>query len=333
MSVENRMKLVDNFGRKHNYLRISLTEKFNLRCTYCMPEEGVPLTSKPHLMTAIEVFELARIFVDLGVTKIRLTGGEPLLRKDFPEIIEKLSELPVEVTLTTNALLVDRHLVALKTAGIKSLNVSLDTLRAERFKTITKRDEFRKTIENINLLVGEGFRVKVNAVVMKDFNENEIVDFVRWTVASPLHVRFIEFMPFDGNNWAWNRILSFRDILNLVEPEFEIHKLKDEHHDTAKAFKVNGSAGTFAIISSMTNHFCETCNRLRLTANGNLKNCLFSNQEVDLLTEHRTGRDLTDLIKKAVSEKHFKHGGIAELEKLNASSPAFSDRSMILIGG
>ena len=284
-------------------------------------------------MNADEIFEIAETFVNLGVKKIRLTGGEPLVRRDVDEIMHRLSSLPIELTLTTNALLVDRHIDVFKKTGIRSLNVSLDTLKEHRFKEITKREGFRKTLSNISLLLENGFRVKVNVVAMKNFNEDEILSFIEWTTREKVHVRFIEFMPFAGNNWQWERILSYRDILDMVEEKYEIIKLKDEEHDTAKAYQVEDAPGTFAIISSMTNHFCGTCNRLRLTANGKLKNCLFSNEEVDLLTAFRNKKDIVPLIKNSISKKYFKHGGIAELEKLNPSSPGFSERSMILIGG
>ena len=327
------MPLTDTHGRTHDYLRISLTERCNLRCTYCMPAEGVQLTPRSHLMTADELVAIASTFVEHGITKIRLTGGEPLVRKDAADIILRLSKLPVELTLTTNALLVDRFIDTFKEAGIRSLNVSLDTLRPERFEHFTRRTGFEKTMANIDLLIREGFRVKSNAVILPGKNEDELLDFVRWTEHVPVHVRFIEFMPFDGNRWEWEKVFSYQQMLNVIGAELPYEKLQDAKNDTAKAYRIPGYAGTFAVISSMTNHFCSTCNRLRLTANGNIRNCLFSDNEVDLLTPYRHGANILPLIQQSVAAKHAKHGGISELEQLSDGHPELPGRSMILIGG
>lgn len=325
--------LLDTFGRYHDYLRISITERCNLRCQYCMPEEGVLLSPKEHLMNSHEIIEMAKIFVNLGVTKIRVTGGEPLVRKDAKEILLGLNKLPVELTLTTNALLVNNFIETFHNAGIKSLNVSLDTLRKDRFHAITKRNFFTQTLENIQLLIREGFHVKINSVLMKGINDDEICDFINWIKDKPLHVRFIEFMPFDGNNWDWSKIISLKEILNQIKEKFNIIKLLDSKSSTAKAYQVEGYKGTFAIISSMTNHFCNSCNRLRLTANGKMKNCLFSNNEFDLLTPLRNGENITELISHCLSEKKKKHGGIEKLEELDKENSNYSKRSMIQIGG
>ena len=284
-------------------------------------------------MTAEEIFEMAKIFVSLGVKKIRLTGGEPLLRKDFGEIALKLSELPVKLSLTTNAVLIDRHIQKLKRAGVFSINVSLDTLRGERFFAIAKRNDFQKVMSNINLLLENGFYVKLNAVLMKGVNDDEILDFIKWTKDVNIHVRFIEFMPFDGNSWQWEKIVPYKEIIKKIENNYSIEKLNDKPNDTAKAFRIKGYKGTFAVISSMTNHFCNTCNRLRITANGKMKNCLFSNDEADLLTSFRSGENIEPIIRECLSRKKAKHGGISELENLTSDDSQASERSMILIGG
>ena len=325
--------LIDKHNRPHNYLRISLTEKCNLRCTYCMPEEGVQLSPKERLMSSDEIFEMAKLFAELGVTKIRLTGGEPLLRRDVGEIIQKLSTLPTELTLTTNAFLVHHFIDDFHKAGIRSLNISLDTLNRERFYKLTKRRGFSNVMSNIELLIDEGFRVKVNVVLMRNENDDELLNFIEWTKNSDVHVRFIEFMPFDGNHWNWEKIVSFEEILNRINRHYAVEKLADKRHDTTKAYKVKGHIGTFAVISSMTNHFCASCNRLRLTADGKIRNCLFSNEEIDLITPFRNGENLKPLIRESLERKNFQHGGIQELEKLDSSDDHFSKRSMILIGG
>ena len=328
--------LTDSFGRDHAYLRISLIERCNLRCSYCMPEEGVALSPRSHLMTYEEIHDIAKIFVAHGVTKIRLTGGEPLIRKDIPIILEKLSSLPVELSISTNAVIVDKFIDTLKSNGVHSINVSLDSLDAQKFKQITLRDEFDKVYKNILLLVQEGFKVKVNAVLMKNINDDEIIDFINFSKNLPISVRFIEFMPFDGNKWDISKMVSYEEVMQKVRQSFsetQIERLEDAPNDTSKNYKIKGYSGSFAIISSVTNPFCDSCNRLRLTANGHLKNCLFSASESDLLTAFRNGKDIEPIIKKAVQAKFKIRGGMDTLEKLQEPKLHSQNRSMITIGG
>lgn len=328
--------LSDNFGREHTYLRISLTERCNLRCTYCMPAEGIPLSPKSHLMTYEEIYEIAKTFVDNGVTKIRLTGGEPLVRKDIPVILEMLASLPVELSITSNAVIIDRYIDILKSNGIKNINVSLDSLEEAKFKHITRRHEFKKVYKNILLLIEEGFNVKLNAVLIKDFNDNEIIDFINFTKDLPISVRFIEFMPFDGNKWDKTKMVSYAEIMEKVNLEFDenhIERLQDAPNDTSKNYKIKGYQGSFAIISSVTNPFCDSCNRLRLTANGQLKNCLFSASESDLLSTLRAGKSIEPVIKKAVQAKLKIRGGMDTIKKLETPELHSQNRSMITIGG
>jgi len=328
--------LTDDFGRKHNYLRISLLEKCNLRCTYCMPADGIVLSPKASLMTADEIFSIAQTFVQNGVDKIRLTGGEPLLRKDFPEIVSKLSALEVSLSITTNGILIDRHIDVLKQAGIKKINLSLDTLVASKFHSITLRNQFEKVIDNLHLLLNHDFQVKVNVVLMKGFNDNEITDFVNLTEFLPISVRFIEFMPFAGNEWDRSKMVSQNEILSKVETCFtsdKIQKLEDEKNFTARTYKIKGFQGDFGIISSITNPFCDSCNRIRLTANGKIKNCLFSNSETDLLTAFRNGESITELISASVKSKKKIRSGMATISEMDDPKLHFDNRSMIAIGG
>jgi cyclic pyranopterin phosphate synthase len=328
--------LQDTHGRDHAYLRISLIERCNLRCTYCMPEEGVQLSPKSHLMTYEEIYEIAKTFVKHGVTKIRLTGGEPLIRKDIPVILEKLATLPVELSITSNAVIIDKFIDILKANGVKKINVSLDSLDVAKFKHITRRHEFEKVYNNILLLVKEGFTVKVNAVLMKGFNDNEIIDFIHFTKDLPISIRFIEFMPFDGNKWDISKMVSYAEVMNYVNTTFtkdQIVRLQDAPNDTSKNYKIEGYKGSFAIISSVTNPFCNSCNRLRLTANGQLKNCLFSSAESDLLTTLRAGNPIEPIIQKAVQAKFKIRGGMDTLEKLQQPKLHNNNRSMITIGG
>lgn len=334
--IKNSKILQDTHGRDHAYLRISLIERCNLRCTYCMPEEGVKLSPKSHLMTYEEIYDIAKTFVDNGVTKIRLTGGEPLIRKDIPVILEKLATLPVELSITSNAVIIDKFIDILKENGVNKINVSLDSLDAKKFKHITRRHEFQKVYNNILLLVKEGFTVKVNVVLMKGFNDNEIIDFINFTKDLPIVLRFIEFMPFDGNKWDMTKMVSYAEVMQYVNkafPEENVKRLQDAPNDTSKNYKIIGYKGSFAIISSVTNPFCDSCNRLRLTANGQLKNCLFSSGESDLLTTLRSGKSIEPVIQKAVQAKLKVRGGMDTLKKLQEPKLHNNNRSMITIGG
>jgi len=334
--IPNNTILTDDFGRKHNYLRISLIEKCNLRCTYCMPAEGIPLTPKKELMTADEVFAIAQTFVNNGVDKIRLTGGEPLLRKDFPEIIEKLAQLETEISITTNGILIDRHIEVLKQFKVRKINLSLDTLVASKFNTITLRNQFQKVIDNLHLLLNNDFKVKVNVVLIKGFNDNEIIDFINLTEFLPISIRFIEFMPFAGNQWDRSKMVSQTEILNQLSAHFSesnLEKLVDEKNFTAREFKIKDYLGSFGIISSITNPFCDGCNRIRLTANGKIKNCLFSNSETDLLTPYRNDEAIENTIASAIKNKKKVRAGMTTLEDVDNPVLNQDNRSMIAIGG
>ncbi len=332
----NQNILTDSFKRKHTYLRISLTERCNLRCTYCMPAEGIPLLPKSHIMTYDEIYTVAKTFVDNGVTKIRLTGGEPLIRKDIPVILEKLASLPVEIGITTNGITIDRHIETLKKYHIRNINVSLDTLSEVKFNEITRRNQFQKVYQNMLLLIENGFNVKINAVLIKDFNENEIIDFIELTKELPISFRFIEFMPFDGNKWDMKKMVSYAEIMKLVNRHYSeenVERLQDAENDTSKNYRIKGFKGSFAIISSVTNPFCDSCNRLRLTADGKLKNCLFSATESDILTPLRDGKSIEPIIQKAILGKYKIRGGMDTLEKLQEPKLHSQNRSMITIGG
>jgi len=325
--------IIDSYNRAHNYLRISLTDNCNLRCFYCMPEEDYEFTPSAQLMQADEIEALAKTFVALGVNKIRLTGGEPLVRKDAKEIILALSKLPVTLTLTTNATRLHEFADTLEQANIRSLNISLDTLQAEKFTLITRRNQFQLVYDNIQLLLQKGFHVKVNMVVMKGFNDNEINDFIEWTKDTPVHVRFIEFMPFSGNRWTSNKVVTLQQILHVIEEKYTYIRLKDEKHDTAKKYTVPGHAGTFAIISTMSANFCGDCNRIRLTADGKIKNCLFSKTETDLLSALRRGEDVIPLIQQNIAGKAKELGGQFTPDFEHIHSEDIENRSMITIGG
>jgi len=323
----------DNFNRVHDYLRISLTDNCNLRCFYCMPEEDYHFTPSSKLMQAEEIETIAAVFVREGVNKIRLTGGEPLVRKDFANILKRLSTLGVQLTMTTNATRLHEFVDEIKNAGIQSLNISLDTLQKDRFILMTKRDQHEQVMRNIQLMLDNCIGVKVNVVAMKGVNDEEINDFVRWTKDTPIHIRFIEFMPFDGNQWNSDKVITLQEILDKVKTEFDFSSLERNAHETAKNYQVNGHKGTFAVISTMSAPFCGDCNRMRLTADGKMKNCLFSTSETDILTALRNGEDIIPLIHQNISTKKEALGGqfTTDLEKIEAKD--LHNRTMISIGG
>jgi cyclic pyranopterin phosphate synthase len=301
-----------------------------------MPAEGIELTPRSHLMTADEIITIAQTFVKQGVKKIRLTGGEPLVRKDAKQIIERLGKLGVELTLTTNGILVDDFIDTFKEAGITTMNVSIDSLQKDKFNHITRRNYFDKVMENIALLGANGFQVKLNVVVIKGFNDNEIIDFIELTKESNIMIRFIEFMPFDGNQWNKEKLVSYAEILDQVENFYavaNVQRIQDKPNDTAKNHKIESYLGSFSVISSVTNPFCSTCNRIRLTADGKLKNCLFSNTETSLLDTLRAGESIEPLIFENIKSKHAMRGGMDDDAKFQNPELFSKNRSMIKIGG
>ena len=334
--MNNPTQLIDAFGRIHDYLRISLTERCNLRCFYCMPEEGLPLKDKTHFMTTDEIITIAKTFIALGVKKIRLTGGEPLICKDAHNIIQQLGKLDAELAITTNGVLVDRFIDTFKIAGIHSVNVSLDSLIEEKQNRISRRNYFERVLKNIYLLIEHGFHVKINVVVLKDLNTNELIDFVELSKNHKVHLRFIEFMPFDGNKWDWSKGFGYKEMMDIFSAHYgssEIIKHSDKPHDTAKCYSIKNYKGTFGVISSVTNPFCSTCNRIRLTADGKMKNCLFSNNETDLLSPLRQELNITTLIINSILSKKAERGGMKQFDKIPNTSEITKNRSMVSIGG
>ncbi|KAK4397516.1 GTP 3',8-cyclase, mitochondrial [Sesamum angolense] len=325
--------LIDSFGRLHSYLRISLTERCNLRCQYCMPAEGVELTPSPQLLSQNEIVRLANLFVSSGVTKIRLTGGEPTIRKDIDEVCLQLSNLPGLKTLamTTNGITLANKLPRLKECGLSLLNISLDTLVPAKFEFMTRRKGHERVLKSIDAAIELGYSpVKVNCVVMRGFNDDEICDFVELTREKPINVRFIEFMPFDGNVWNVKKLVSYSEMLNIVVKKYTgLRRIQDHPTETAKNFRIDGHQGSVSFITSMTDHFCAGCNRLRLLADGNFKVCLFSPSEIGLRDPMRCGVDdneLKEIIGAAVKRKKAAHAGMFDIAKT-------PNRPMIHIGG
>lgn len=332
MRSEMQHPLADRFGRIHDYLRLSLVDKCNLRCTYCMPE-NIRFLPKAQLMSDEELVEMAGVFVEMGVRKVRLTGGEPLVRQNFASIINRLADLPVDLAITTNGILLHDFLDQFWEIGMRSINLSLDSFDPKRFAKMTRRDMFAQVKRNIDAAVAAGFHIKLNMVVMRGVNSDEVIDFVARTETDRIHVRFIEFMPFDGNNWHWDSVYSYSEMLHDIQARFTIEKLQDKPNSTSKGYRVKGFAGTFSVISTVTQPFCSTCNRIRLTAEGKLRNCLFARKETDLLTAMRQGADLRALIQESIQGKHEKLGGLPEFQDEKALLEKLDGRSMVKIGG
>ncbi|MDR9458115.1 MAG: GTP 3',8-cyclase MoaA [Salegentibacter sp.] len=329
--IEENKKIVDNFGRAHTYLRISLTDRCNLRCFYCMPEEGIELIEKPNIMSLEEIIALAGKFRDLGVDTIRLTGGEPLVRKNFGYLVEELAKLGVTLKITTNGIMLDKYLDLFQKIGLRKINLSLDTLDKAKSVFITKRDYFERIMKNLEKALEMDMEVKLNIVLIKGVNDNEINDFIELTKHKNLTIKFIEFMPFKGNKWDWSKGVGKQEILDLISKRFgNIDELKNPPHSTSSNFKVDGHVGSFAIVSTITSPFCDECNRIRVTADGKMLNCLFANSETDLLTPLRNGEQMDDIIINAIKTKKYSRDGMDV--KMDADHYE-KNRSMISIGG
>lgn len=331
-----KMNLQDTHHRLHNYLRISLTDKCNLRCTYCMPFENMQFTPTAQQMNASELLGIAKTFVDAGVNKIRLTGGEPLVRKDINEILQGLVKLPITLAMTTNAVLLHKHFEMLEKTQCTRLNISLDTLNKERFFEITRRHDFDQVLKNILEAKNRGFDIKVNTVLIKNTNDDEVLSLLKFFAEKEIPLRFIEFMPFKDNKWDKSKMISEQAILNQVFAEYgqyTIEELPIAAHATAREYKLPGATVSFGVISSVTNPFCDSCNRLRLTADGKLKNCLFSNNEADLLKLYRNGEDIIPAVNLLVAKKAAVRAGMVSSELFENKKTHQQNRSMVRIGG
>jgi len=307
-----------------------------------MPAEGVKLTGEDKLLNSEELIRAIECFVSLGVKKVRLTGGEPTLRKDIVQLASRITQLGISnLGLTTNGILLNRLGLSLRQAGVNCLNISLDTLDSTRFEQITKRPGHSKVVSGIANCLNLGFdKIKINCVVKRGVNDDELPAFVQWTKTAPIEVRFLEYMPFGLNGWQLDSVVSYAEMVAMIKrsfPEFrEMTTMDDEEADpnpTAKIWHVPGFKGRIGFITAMTDEFCGTCNRLRLTADGNVKACLFGEEEVSLRDAIRkpgsTSDDLVEVIAKAVQGKKEKLGGYDSPQAIAEGK----NRPMILIGG
>ncbi|MCM3661920.1 GTP 3',8-cyclase MoaA [Georgenia satyanarayanai] len=336
ISPELRRPLVDRFGRVHTDLRISLTDKCSLRCTYCMPAEGVPWLHRDSILTTDELVRVAEVAAALGIATVRLTGGEPLLRKDVVDVVARLAQVagaegPLELSMTTNGLLLPKLAQDLADAGLQRVNISLDTLQADRFHELTRRNRFTDVLDGIEAARDAGLApIKINTVAMRDVNEDEIVDLARFAVERGLELRFIEQMPLDaGHIWSRVKMVTGEEILDRLATEFTLTPLPGRASAPAERFLLDDGPTSVGVIRSVTKPFCGTCDRVRITADGQLRNCLFSREESDLLTPLRGGGtddDLARVLHRCITGKLPGHG---------INDPGFlqPDRPMSAIGG
>ena len=296
------LPIADNFGRRIEYLRVSLTDRCNLRCVYCMPEEGVPYEDLDNVLSFDEIARIVRVLAAVGLKKVRLTGGEPLVRKNVPDLAATLTATPGirEVTVTTNGILLPRDAEGLWAAGVRRLNISLDTLREDRFTLIARRPDFDRAWAGIEAALRVGFApIKLNCVLMRGINDDEIADIARLTIDRPISVRFLEYMPIgmvSPPEWRARYISNEEALSRLTEAFPNLIPENDDIASTSRNFKIPGALGTVGLINPISHRFCDGCNRLRLTANGRLVPCLADNYEYDLMTPLRNGCTDADII-------------------------------------
>jgi GTP 3',8-cyclase len=326
--------LIDAHGRRISDLRVSVTDRCNFRCQYCMPAEGLPWLAREEILTFEEIERLVRLLARLGVEDVRLTGGEPLVRRDFPRLVAMLAGIDGvrDLSLTTNGYLLERDAEALVTAGIDRVNVSIDSLARDRFFQITRRDALPQVLRGLDAIAAhERVRpIKVNAVAMRDFTEREVLGFAELARTSDYQVRFIEFMPLDADRaWSPDSVLTGGEIRAMIEAVHPLVELEREPSATARVYRFADDAGEIGFINPVSEPFCADCNRLRLTAEGELRTCLFSVHETDLRGPMRAGSsdaELAEIIRGAVWRKELKH---------HVGEPGFRPppRSMSAIGG
>ncbi|TJY41498.1 GTP 3',8-cyclase MoaA [Cohnella pontilimi] len=330
--------LVDRFGRTHTYLRISVTDRCNFRCLYCMPEEGMQFMDQEKLLTYPQILEVAGAAARLGIRKFRITGGEPLVRPGLEQLIAGLAELPgvKDISLTTNGLLLAPQARKLKDTGLHRVNISLDTLDAARFRFIARRGDLTRVLEGVEAAAEAGLQpIKLNCVLLKGVNEDEIGRFLKLSVDQPLHIRFIEYMPIghDDENWRshylpLSRVLEEAEKLGYAVEQAQAPTGSGPSED----YKIAGAAGTFGLIHPVSNHFCQNCNRLRLTADGNIKPCLYWVDELNVRPALGSQEALEALFRRAMDIKPENHE-MAALLAGEAQSHVPTERRMSQIGG
>lgn len=325
----------DSFDRNIDYVRIAVTDRCNLRCFYCMPAEGIPYEPKSHLLSYEEITRLLRVLGGLGFKKVRFTGGEPFLRKDFIKLLENVVALPAyeSVHITSNGTLLQQHIPRLKELGITKINLSLDSLDSERFHKITRRNDFEKVIDTFHKLLAHGFKIKLNAVIMNGINTQDIIPLAELAKTHSVDVRFIEEMPFNGGYKENIQMYSARDIYADLKRNYpNLEKLPGKHGETATLHQIQGYKGNIGVIPAFSRTFCDTCNRLRITSKGDIKSCLYDEGVFNIRDYMRTGVTDNELAAKfrEIVRLKPKDGFEAEKSRMKGGK---SLESMSSIGG
>ena len=328
-------QLIDRLHRRITDLRVSVTDRCNLQCSYCMPPFGTTHVDRRELLTFEEIKRLVSLLASQGIEKVRRTGGEPLIRRDLLQLVQMIQQIPGvgKIPMTTNAVLLCFYAGALKESGLTSVNISLDTLKRDHFQQVTGFDKFDQVMTGIHKALDVGLPVKINVVAIRNFNDAEVLEFVKLAGRLKVAVRFIEFMPFQNNQWSIEQFISTQEIQRIVESKYELTPLeKEAPSSTSKNFRIGGQEGTIGFIASMTESFCATCSRARLTAEGYFRPCLHDNIEVDLKTPLRAGssdQELLGLIQGAIWQKWAEHPDFLASSGRVTAGP----REMVRIGG
>jgi GTP 3',8-cyclase len=328
------MNLVDRFGRTHRSLRISVTDRCNIRCQYCMPDGPLQFLPKPQLLTYEEIARFSELMSTLGVTRIRLTGGEPLVRGELFKLVGLLRNIPAieSISITTNAMLLDKQIGELKDGGLDQINISLDTLREEVFRKLSRRDGIDRVVSGIASAIAHGYRPKLNAVLLREINYEDAIPLVEFAIERGLVMRFIEFMPLDSDRqWNGTQFISGDELRSHLEKRFGpmVPVDREDPSRPSHEFRFDGLAGRVGFIDSVTAPFCSACDRLRLTADGKLRNCLFGHDEWNIAEAMRSSKSvssLISLIEECVANKFAAHG-------IGQSEFTPPERAMYQIGG
>ncbi|MTV81820.1 GTP 3',8-cyclase MoaA [Secundilactobacillus folii] len=330
-------KLYDKYDRLHDYVRLSITDRCNLRCVYCMPKEGLPFFPTDKVLSQDEIVQLIQNFAEMGVSKVRITGGEPLLRTDVVDIVRRIKAVPGinDLSITTNGLFLAKQAKALKEAGLDRLNISLDTFKADRYKEITRGGNINQVLEGIEAASKLHFKkIKLNIVLIKGQNDDEVLDFLRYTKDHDVNVRFIEFMPIGNSLKTWKKeYVGLKNVFDVADENGMVyHPIELRGNGPSDNYQIEGYEGSFGLIHPISSKFCENCNRLRITADGYVKACLYWNEEIDIRSAIPDKKAFRKLIQKALDNKPLNHEmAMSETDRIIDKAPTW--RHMSQIGG
>ena len=328
--------LYDRYDRFHNYVRISITDRCPLRCVYCMPEEGLPFFPTDRVLSQDEIVQLVQNFAEMGVSKVRFTGGEPLLRRDVVDIVRRVHAIPgiTDISATTNGLYLPRKAAALKEAGLQRLNISLDTFDPARYKKITRGGNIKQVLKGIKIASELGYVVKLNVVVIKGQNDDELLKFLNYTRDHRVNVRFIEFMPIGNSKATWKKeYVGLKNVFDICEEnQIDYQPIQLPGNGPSENYRIKGALGSFGLIHPISGKFCETCNRLRITPDGYIKACLYWDEEINIRAAIPDKVEFRRLVQRALDNKPLDHRmALTDVDKVEYKAPTW--RHMSQIGG